>query len=147
MNIKCTKEEFKVLFDLIYAGNIVVNGMRNYDERIKEYHEVEQKIFSLAEEFGLNDVAVYDEEFKEYMPTRAYEDSEINEYIDDYDSAVFWEELTLRLARRDALNILCDQEPDMSKEKLAKVQMDLEDKYERIFSEGGFADLKLIEKM
>ena len=147
MDIKFTKQEFQALFGLVYAGNVVVNGLRNYDERIKEYSEIEQKIFSLAEEFGLIDVVAYDEEFKEYMPTRAYEESGINEYIDDYDSAVFWEELTLRLARRDALNILCDQEPDMSKEKLARLQMDIEDEYEKKFLEGGFSDLKLIEKM
>ena len=53
MNISFTNEEFKALFGLVYAGNTVVNGLRNYDERIKEYTEIEQKIFSLAEEFGL----------------------------------------------------------------------------------------------
>lgn len=147
MNIKFTKEEFKALFDLVYAGNMVVNGMRNDDERVVEYCQIEQKIFSLAKEFGLNDVVVYDEGVKEYMPTRAYEASEINQYMDYYDEAVFWEELTLRLARRDALNILCDQEPDMSKEKLARLQINIEEEYERIFLEGGISDLKLIEKM
>lgn len=147
MNIKLTKEEFKALFGLVYAGNIVVNGLRNHDERLEEYCEIEQKIFSLADEFGLNDVVVYDEEFKEYMPTRAYEESEINEYVDYYDDNVFWEELTLRFARRDALNILGDQEPDMSKEKLAKLQIELEDEYEKEFLEDGIANLKLIKKM
>ncbi|HHX61465.1 MAG TPA: hypothetical protein GX707_12260 [Epulopiscium sp.] len=147
MNIEFTKEEFKALFDLVYAGNMVVNGMRNNDERVKEYCEIEQKIFSLAEEFELKGAVLYDESVKEYVPTRTYEESEVNEYMDYYDEAVFWEELTLRLARRDALNILGDQEPDMSKAKLAKLQLDIEDEYERIFLEGGISDLKLIEKI
>lgn len=145
MTIKITKEEFKALLGLVYAGNTVVNGLRSYEERIKEYSDIEQKIFSLADEFGLNDVVVYDEDFKEYMPTRAYEGSKINDYVDEYDDAVFWEELIVRLARRDALNVLADEEPDMSKEKLAKLQIELEDKYEEILSEGGFSDLKLKE--
>ncbi len=144
MTINFTKEEFKALFDLVYTGNILINGLRNLDERVLEYSKVEQKIFSLAQEFGLNDAVIYDEEFKEYMPTRAYEEGGINDYIDYYDDSVFWEELILRLARRDALNILCDQEPDMSKEKLAKLQINLEDEYEEIFSEGGFDKLKLM---
>lgn len=144
MTINFTKEEFKALFDLVYTGNILINGLRNLDERVLEYSKAEQKIFSLAQEFGLNDAVIYDEEFKEYMPTRAYEEGGINDYIDYYDDSVFWEELILRLARRDALNILCDQEPDMSKEKLAKLQINLEDEYEEIFSEGGFDKLKLM---
>lgn len=142
MNIKFTKEEFKSLLDLVYAGNTVTNVMRDDKERIQEYDNIEQKIFSLAEEFDLKDVVVYDEYSKGYVPTRAYEASEINECIEDYDEAVFLEELIIRLARKDALNVLCDEKPDMSKEELARLQIELEDKYEKILLEGGVANLR-----
>ena len=61
MEIKCTKEEFKVLLDLVYAGNLLINGMREVDERIAPHAELEQKIFAMAKEFGLEDYIEFDE--------------------------------------------------------------------------------------
>lgn len=147
MKIECTKEEFKILFDLVYAGNVLVNGMRNYEERVKEYSEMEQTIFKLAESFGLTDTVEYNEEFKEYMPTRQYEDAEegINTYIDQYDDKVFWEELILRLARRDALNELGDINPEMTKQELNKKQEALEEMYEDEIFYHGIERLKIKE--
>lgn len=145
MKIECTKEEFKVLLDLVYAGNILVNGLRSQEERIKVYSDMEQTLFASAKEFGLEDIAEYSEEFKEYMPTHAYEEDEegINPYIDAYDEKVFWEELALRLARRDVLNEVGDVNPDMTKQEVNKKQLQLEEMYEDEFIENGIAWLKL----
>ena len=78
MELKCTKEEFKALLDLVYAGNLLINGMREVDERILPHSEMEQKIFAMAKEFGYEELIEFDNEFNEYMPTRAYENSEVN---------------------------------------------------------------------
>ena len=126
MEIKCTKEEFKVLLDLVYAGNLLINGMREVDERIAPHAEL-------------------DEEFKEYMPTRAYENSEINDYIDAYEDKVFWEELVVRMARRQALNELGDENPDMTNAELRNRQIELEEYYEDEFIENGIYHLKWIK--
>lgn len=146
MNIEFTKEEFATLLDLVYAGNIMVNGLRSYEERITPYSELEQKIFALTKEIGLEDTVIYDEEFKEYMPTRTYEEGAINEYIDAYDDKVFWEELVVRLARRDALNELGDINPDMSKGELNQKQLDLEEFYEEEVEYHGLSRLKIVEQ-
>ena len=145
MEIKCTKEEFKTLLDLVYAGNLLINGMREVDERIVPYAELEQKIFAMAKEFGLEEVVEFDEEFKEYMPTRAYENSEINDYIDAYEDKVFWEELIVRMARRQALNELGDENPDMTNAELRNRQIELEEYYEDEFIENGIYHLKWIK--
>lgn len=42
MKIECTKEEFKVLLDMVYAGNILINSMRSQEEKIEEYANMEQ---------------------------------------------------------------------------------------------------------
>ncbi|MHC1747895.1 MAG: hypothetical protein AB9856_05815 [Cellulosilyticaceae bacterium] len=144
MNIEFTKEEFEKLLDLVYAGNLMVNGLRSYEERITEYSDLEQKIFKLTEEAGLKNVIEYDEEFKEYMPTREYEEGAINEYIDAYDDKVFWEELVVRLARRDALNELGDINPDMSKSELNQKQLDLEEFYEDEVTYHGLSRMKIV---
>ncbi len=145
MNITCTKEEFKSLLDLVYAGNVLINGMRSQEERIQEYSQMEQSIFAMAKDFGFEELITYDEEFKEYTPTAAYEENGVDEYIDAYDTQVFWEELVMRLARRDALNYVGDVDPDMTKAQLKEMQMNLEEKYEQEFEENNLMNLKLIK--
>jgi hypothetical protein len=63
-----------LLIDIDHAGNTMINGIRNRDELIKEYEELEQYIFSFAKDFVLEDLIEYD----------------------DY---VFWQELAGNLAR------------------------------------------------
>ncbi|MGL4738188.1 MAG: hypothetical protein ACRCW2_12125 [Cellulosilyticaceae bacterium] len=145
MKIECTKEEFKALLDLVYAGNLLINGMRSKEERIEAHAEMEQKIFAMANSFGIEDLVAYDEEYEEYMPTHTYENGEFTQYIDAYEDQVFWEELTLRMARRDALSILTDEDPEMAKSELNKLQLKLEDEYETEFSENGLYHLKVVK--
>lgn len=145
MKIECTKEEFEALFDLVYAGNILINGMRNSEERLQKHSDMEQKIFAMAKEFGLDNVVEYDEEFKEYMPTHEYEEGEINECIDQYETRVFWEELVMRLARRDALNYAGDVDQNITKAALNKMQLELEEKYEEEIQENGIMHLKIVK--
>lgn len=145
MTITGTKEEFKTLLELVYAGNILVNGMRSKEERIEVYAQMEQQIFAMAKEFELEDIVAYNEEFQEYMPTDAYEEEGIDEYIDAYDTHVFWEELVMRLARRDALNYAGDVDQNITKQKLGEMQMQLEEQYEEEFEENGVSNLKLVK--
>lgn len=144
MKIECTKEEFKVLLDMVYAGNILINSMRSQEEKVKEYADMEQFLLSQAKSYGLDHVAEYDEEYKEYMPTREYEDEEFNQYIDDYETRVFWEELVMRLARRDALNYAGDVDQDITRAALKEMQLKLEDKYEEEIEANGIMNLKVV---
>lgn len=145
MEIKCTKEEFKILMDLVYSGNLLINGMRANEERIEAYANIEQQIFAMAKDFGFEELIEYDEEYKEYMPTHTYENDEFVEYIDAYEDRVFWEELVVRMARREALNELGDENPDMSKLELRQRQEELEEFYENEFNESDIYHLKWIK--
>jgi hypothetical protein len=145
MKIECTKEEFKILMDLVYAGNVVANGLKSKEERVGAYAEMEQKIFAMAKDFGLEEAIEYSDEFEEYMPTLGYEQEEegINPLIDEYDEKVFWEELIVRFARRDALNEVGDVNPNMTNQEVSKKQVELEAFYEEEFGENGISYLKL----
>lgn len=146
MKLECTKEEFKVLMDLVYAGNLLINGPRSKEERIERYSDMEQKMFAMAkEEFGLEELVEYDEEFKEYMPTHEYEEDEFNEYIDEYDTSVFWEELVMRLARRDALNYAGDVDQNVSPGALRQMQLKWEEQYEEEIADNGIMNLKIVK--
>ncbi len=144
MKIECTKEEYKALLDMVYAGNILLNGMRSKEEKLKNYSDLEQWIFSNAKSYELDDVVEYDEEYEEYVPTQSYEEEDINEYIDEYETRVFWEELIMRLARRDALNYAGDVDQDITKAALREMQDKLEDKYEEEVEANGIMNLKVV---
>lgn len=144
MKIECTKEEFKVLLDMVYAGNILMNSMRSQDEKIKEYADMEQYFFAKAIEYDLENLVEYDEEYSEYIPTREYEDEEFNQYIDEYETRVFWEELVMRLARRDALNYAGDVDQDITRAALKEMQLKLEEKYDEEIEANGIMNLKIV---
>ena len=146
MKIECTKEEFKTLMDLVYAGSLLINGMRSQEERIEVYSNMEQHIYKMASEFGLEHLVEYSEEFGEFMPTHEYEEDEFNDYIDAYDTNVFWEELVMRLARRDALNYAGDVDQNITKAALKQMQLSLEEKYEEEIEANGIMNLKIVKR-
>lgn len=145
MKIECTKEEFKVLMDLVYAGNLLINGTRSQEERVEAYADMEQQMFKMSKEFGLEGLVEYSEEFNEYMPTHEYEEDEFNDYIDAYDTSVFWDELVMRLARRDALNYAGDVDQNITKAALKEMQLKLEEKYEEEIEANGLMNLKIVK--
>ena len=143
MKFECNKEEFKTLMDLVYAGNLLINGPRSKEERVAKYANMEQEIFKMASSFGVEGLIEYSDEFKEYMPTHEYEEDEFNNYIDDYDTSVFWEELVMRLARRDALNYAGDVDQNITRAALKEMQLGFEEKYEEEIEANGIMNLKI----
>ena len=144
MKFEYTKEEFKTLMDLVYAGNLLINGPRSKEERVAKYANMEQEIFKMASSFGIEGLIEYSDEFKEYMPTHEYEEDEFNNYIDDYDTSVFWEELVMRLARRDALNYAGDVDQNITRVALKEMQLGFEEKYEEEIEANGIMNLKIV---
>ena len=145
MKIECTKEEFKTLMDLVYAGILLINGPRSKEERIGQYSDMEQAIYKMASSFGLEGLVEYSEEYEEYMPTHEYEEDEFNNYIDEYDTSVFWDELVMRLARRDALNYAGDVDQNITRAALKEMQLGLEEKYEEEIEANGIMNLKIVK--
>ena len=145
MKIECTKEEFKTLMDLVFAGNLLINGPRSKEERVQNYSNMEQEMYKMAEAFGFGHLVEYSEEFSEYMPTHEYEEDEFNDYIDAYDTSVFWDELVMRLARRDALNYAGDVDQNITKAALKQMQLDFEEKYEEEIEANGIMHLKIVK--
>ena len=80
MKFECSKEEFKVLMDLVYAGNLLINGPRSKEERIESYSNMEQTVFAMAKEYGLGELVEYDEEYEDGdYENGEYEDGEYEE--------------------------------------------------------------------
>lgn len=99
MNIELNAREFRLLLDMVYIGNWILNSTRESD-RIDPYDTLQEKIFSLCPQAGLLALA---EKYRGHIyPSKAYEDGGIHEAIADYEDAVFFDMLAEELAVRDA---------------------------------------------
>ena len=114
MNIELTAKQFRLLLDMAYIGNWVLNSMRGED-RIVDYDEVESKLFFECVKNGLGALA----EFRDgaVRPSRAFAEGGIHEAIMDYEDAVFFDILAEELARRDM------QEEGLSQEDMGELEL------------------------
>ena len=107
MTIELTEKEFRLLLDLVYTGNWIMNSARG-DDRIEDYDNLQEKIFALCAEHGMR--ALITKWYSHVFPSPAYERGGIHEAIADYEDAVFFDILAEELARRDLG--LEDSEPE-----------------------------------
>ena len=98
MDIHLTNQEFRLLLDLAYIGNWVLNSTRGED-RFAPYDDLESKLFSLCRDNGMK---VLVEKWNGIdVPSKAYCDGGIHEAIAFYEDNVFYEILAEELSRRD----------------------------------------------
>lgn len=98
MKIELTDKEFRRLLDMVYIGNWILNSTRG-DDRIKDYDEVESKIFSNCLQSGM--FSLFELVDGEVLPSAKFAEGGIHEAIMDYEDTVFYEILAEELARRD----------------------------------------------
>jgi hypothetical protein len=135
MEIVLSADEYKNLIEMLYIAEWVMNAHNvNPDPSTERYTTLEQKILSLAKEFGHNKLVDYDSEFGEYFPSRTVEEGITEKYIEEYDNETFWNELIDRLVDRDMIRN--NKEEDLNKmtieERLEK-EDPLRKKYETEF--------------
>ena len=93
MQIDLTPKEFRLLLDLVYIGNWVLNSTRG-ENRFQAYDDLESKIFALSPKLSQvwNGTVV---------PSKAYAEGGILDAIALYEDNVFYEILAEELSRRD----------------------------------------------
>ena len=145
MKIDLTNDEYRKLLDLLYLGNWVMtaNDTEN-DESKKKYEEITQKIYSYAKDFECDELVEFNAEFGEYFETVELEESEVSQYLQEYDENNFWDTLIMRLAERDYLREITPREFNKlsSEEKITGTQKH-EQKWEDEFSKNGINNLKI----
>ena len=98
MQINLTAKEYRLLLDMVYIGNWVLNSTRG-DDRFQEYDDIESKLFALCRENGMKVLA---EDWNgTCVPSKAYAEGGIHEAIAYYEDNVFYEILAEELSRRD----------------------------------------------
>ena len=98
MQIDLTNQEFRLLLDMAYVGNWVLNSIRG-DDRIDPYDDLEAKLFACSIPAGMPELLEVHPDG--VSPSQAYVEGGIHEAIMDYEDTVFYEILAEELARRD----------------------------------------------
>ena len=135
MHIEMTKKEFRLLLDMVYIGNWVLNSTRGND-RFRQYDDIESKLFALCRENGMSILAEPWEDT--IVPSRAYADGGIHEAIAFYEDNVFYEILAEELSRRDM------EYPEITDENYDEVLRRM-DRYMTEFQASGLDHLVLEE--
>ena len=78
MQIDLTNKEFRMLLDMVYIGNWVLNSTRGED-RFKDYDDIESKLFALCHGTPLRSLAEVADGTT--VPSRAYTQGGIHEAI------------------------------------------------------------------
>lgn len=135
MNINLTNKEFRLLLDMVYIGNWVLNSTRGTD-RFKPYDDIESKLFALCRDNGMK--VLVDKWNGEDVPSKAYCDGGIHEAIAFYEDNVFYEILAEELSRRDM------QYPEINEENYDEIVGRMEN-YMSEFQSSGLDHLILEE--
>lgn len=102
MKIELSKKELMSLLEVVYLGEWVINSNDEEDKTPQDIKDVIQKIYSLPNKFGINDVVEFYSESNEYFPNKAFEDrARIATFIEEYSEVVFWDKLIYSLSLRD----------------------------------------------
>lgn len=84
MEIPFSKDQYKLLLQLLYFGEWVANSYKTKEDKLyKDSDSLEQHIFTYASKFGLSNLIEYDESLKKYVPTLTMEEK-FQPYIDKY---------------------------------------------------------------
>ncbi|HEK86219.1 MAG: hypothetical protein ACPLZD_03770 [Candidatus Saccharicenans sp.] len=144
MEIKLSEKQYEKLLDLVYLGNWMINAYRTEDH-LDEYAQVVSQIFQQAAEAGMEGKAVKDEIENIYLPSYDFEESLVD-YIAEYDSFCFWEELINRLAERDAIKEFGTTPIDeIDLEEFLEKKNKYLKKYEQEVEENGIKYLELVK--
>jgi hypothetical protein len=148
MKINFTKNEYRLLLDIAYLGQWMLQAYESdLSSEDDEYEMLVQKIYSFGKEMGFGDLVESSKKLNKFYPTRLYEDeSGIHDKIDQYNDDTFWDELINRLAERDAhADAEASNQEISSVEDFLKLSTPHESRYAQEFSENGLRNITISE--
>lgn len=135
-----------MLLKLAYIARWVAT-YRNAEDA-EEYLEIEEYLFSLADELGFEGYAEYNEDIEGYIPSLQFEaETNIRELINEYEDSVFWDQLISRLAYRDLVRLYgVEGIKNMDRKELLEKQEAVVKSYIQEFSRNGVENLEVIKR-
>lgn len=149
MKIEINKEEYRLLFDLLYLSDWVINSRALACEKsYPEYNVLRKKLLSYYKVMGAEDVIEYVATDDDYYEKQDYEKVMYKKVIAPYEEEVFWERLIERLAERDMMNTFgIENYHRLSPLRRAEYLMPLQAFYSHEFGVRGLSSLVLTENL
>lgn len=144
MGINFTKEQYRKLLDIIYAGITVINGNREIDHSLEGYEEIAQYVYSFAQTYGLDALIYYNKDHKKYFTTTEFEKN-IEKLMDQFEEKNFLDTLSLKLAQRDTADEIEGQQ-HVDKDTVLQKLMERQARYKEEFQQNGLRHLKFNKK-
>lgn len=147
--ITLTPKQFKALLKAVYLGNWVANAYRDgspEDPHIQDYENIEDYIFSLAPQYGLDKYMNHEASDEDkYYPTSTFEEiTDVHKLHEEYDEETFWDELAEHLGRRDFFEKYSKEEiKKMSKEEYFSKISECIDSYHEEFETFGIERIRI----
>lgn len=151
--IVLTKKQYKALLKAVYLGNWMANAYRDgsqEDPHIQEYEKIEDYIFSLASQFGLEKYVDHEvTDGDRYYPTNFFEEtSDVHKLHDEYDEETLWDEMAEHLGERDFFEKYSKEEiRKMSREEYFMKISECVDFYHEEFEKFGLERIRVKEKI
>lgn len=139
MRIDLSKEQYLTLVKLLQLGNWPLGLTEADQELVSKAEDLEQYIFSVADDFEAGDQIYYDKVEEYYYLSEDLKET-VESIIDEYEEDVFWDQLTHKLATIDLkreINIEATIE-----EKINRL-FQLKARYEKYFLENGLENIDI----
>jgi hypothetical protein len=145
MKIEFTKNEMRILIELLYFGEFIFDtSSEAHPEKKEKYDNLLQKIYKIASQNGMTDILKPLE--NKIYPTPEFEEDEfITGVIDAYENETFWHELMFMLSQRDILEKIPEEEYlKLELTEQIKLQAEHEETYHEEFTKNGIRNLKIL---
>ncbi|HAQ05994.1 MAG TPA: hypothetical protein DCR24_00050 [Bacillus bacterium] len=140
MRIELSKEQYLTLVKLLQLGNWPL-GLTEADlELAGKAEELEQYIFSLAQDFEAGDQIYFDRDEEYYYLSEPLKET-VEGIIDEYEEDVFWDQLTHKLA---TLDLKREIDIDASIEEKINRLYQLKARYEKYFLANGLEKIDIL---
>lgn len=145
MKVNFTKKEYLLLLDMLYLSDWVMHSFELNNEK-NGYNDLHQKILSLYREMGVEDKIEYMPKMNEYVEADDYSEKLNEKFIEPYEEELFWQELIIRLAKRDLINkIGLDKFEKMDWLARSSLIDECKEVYQKEFETSGLNNLLLIK--
>jgi hypothetical protein len=144
--IELTADQYRLLLELAYCGNWLINSWREDQQVLGEFDNLENHLLTYAAKAGLPEVAETDQETKQMFFSGPFEQAVHERFVPDYENDVFWGELCQRLAWRDLERSFGSVGIGRmgSRERTAALER-IEDRYQAEFDQHGVDNLALMD--
>ena len=103
MKLELSKRDYLALMTVLEIADWVMHAYRaDEPPETAPMRALEQKVLALAEQFGCGELVEYDTQEKRWCITREFDEtSDALQFLNEFESDNFWEQLTDRLVERD----------------------------------------------